>query len=402
VLISIPHTQAANHNGGTVQVSPDGKVWLATGDGGGSNNQFGNAQNPASRLGKLLQLDPSVAGTPPVEQLAQGLRNPFRFSFAPDGTIVIADVGQGLWEEINVGLAANYGWPCREGAHAYRTDPGCTGVPLADPVVEKSHSPDGFCAIVGGVVVRDPGLPTLNGRYIYGDNCNSALRSVNLAVPGGDAATGMTVGGLAGIGEDACGRVLIVSLGGTVSRVQDGTPTPCDVVTPTPTPTATATATATATVTATPSATATPTATATPSATPATPATPAPTPDATTTATPTPTPDATADPFLTTRPPTAQLAPDLRPCSVSTRVTGLRSLARRGYLSVALRTDEACRATISARGFRTLTTNLRPDTRTVVRLRRRTSRARSIALKIEARDGSGNVRTLSQSVRARH
>ena len=56
VLISIPHTQAANHNGGTVQVSPDGKVWLATGDGGGSNNQFGNAQNPASRLGKLLRL----------------------------------------------------------------------------------------------------------------------------------------------------------------------------------------------------------------------------------------------------------------------------------------------------------------------------------------------------------
>ena len=103
---------------------------------------------------------------------------------------MIADVGQGLWEEINVGLAANYGWPCREGAHDYRTDPGCDGVATADPVVEKSHSPDGFCAIVGGYVVRDPGLPTLIGRYIYGDNCNSALRSVNLAAPAGDAADG--------------------------------------------------------------------------------------------------------------------------------------------------------------------------------------------------------------------
>ena len=60
LLIGIPHTQAANHNGGTVQVGPDGKVWLATGDGGGGDNTFGNAQNPATRLGKLLRLDPAA------------------------------------------------------------------------------------------------------------------------------------------------------------------------------------------------------------------------------------------------------------------------------------------------------------------------------------------------------
>ena len=245
LLIAIPHTDAANHNGGTVQVGPDGKVWLATGDGGGGDNQFGHSQDPGSRLGKLLRLDPGVAGTPPVEQLAQGLRNPFRFSFAPDGTIVIADVGQSGWEEIDVGLAANYGWPCREGAHAYHSDPGCNGVTTADPVVEKNHGSDGFCAIVGGYVIRDPGLPTLNGRYIYGDNCNQALRSVNLSAPAGDAAVGINVPALAGFGEDACGRLLVVSLAGPVSRIVDGTATPCDVVTPTPTPTPTATATAT-------------------------------------------------------------------------------------------------------------------------------------------------------------
>ena len=104
---------------------------------------------------------------------------------------MIADVGQGLWEEINVGLAANYGWPCREGAHDYRTDPGCAGVAARRPGGrEEPQRRDGFCAIVGGDVVRDPGLPTLVGRYIYGDNCNSALRSVNLAAPAGDAAVG--------------------------------------------------------------------------------------------------------------------------------------------------------------------------------------------------------------------
>ena len=141
LLISIPHTQAANHNGGTVQVSPDGKVWLATGDGGGVEQPVRQRAEPGLAARQAAAARPERRRPPPVEQLAQGLRNPFRFSFAPDGTIVIADVGQGLWEEINVGLAANYGWPCREGAHAYRTDPGCNGVPLADPVVEKSHIP---------------------------------------------------------------------------------------------------------------------------------------------------------------------------------------------------------------------------------------------------------------------
>jgi len=351
LLIGIPHDQAANHNGGTVQVGPDGKLWLATGDGGGGDNTFGHAQDPASRLGKLLRLDPNVPGTQPVETLAVGLRNPFRFSFAPDGTIVIADVGQNQWEEIDVGVASNYGWPCREGLHDYLTDPGCDDVATADPVLEKPHGTGGFCAIVGGHVVRDPGLPSLLGRYVYGDNCNQALRSVDLATPASDAAVGIDVTSLAGFGEDACGRVLVVSLGGQVSRIVDGTPTPCDGATPTPS--------------------AMPTPTATPSAA----ALPAP-------------------------PGSAPRTADVRPCAITTRITGLRSLRRRGCLSLALRSDEACRATISARGFRAVTIHLKPGARRVVKLRRTTSRARSIALRIEARDAAGNLRTLRRSVRA--
>ena len=358
LLIGIPHDQAANHNGGTVQVGPDGKLWLATGDGGGGDNTFGHSQDPGSRLGKLLRLDPNVQGTPPVEMLAVGLRNPFRFSFAPDGTIVIADVGQNQWEEIDVGVASNYGWPCREGLHDYLTDPGCDDVATADPVLEKPHGTGGFCAIVGGHVVRDPGLPSLLGRYVYGDNCNQALRSVDLAAPASDAAVGIDVPGLAGFGEDACGRVLVVSLGGQVSRIVDGTATPCDGATPIPTPT--------------------------PTTTPAA-------------ATPTATPSGAA---LPARPGAAPRSADLRPCTITTRVTGLHSLRRRGYLSLALRSDEACRATISARGFRTVTIHLKPGSRRVVKLRRTTSRARSIALTIEARDAAGNLRTLRRSVRA--
>jgi glucose/sorbosone dehydrogenase len=359
LLIAIPHTDAANHNGGTVQVTADGKVWLATGDGGGGDNQYGHSQDPSSRLGKLLRLDPGVAGTPPVEQLAQGLRNPFRFSFTPDGTIVIADVGQGAYEEIDVGAAANYGWPCREGLHAYLTDPGCDHATTADPVLEKSHSGDGFCAIVGGYVVRDPGLPTLLGRYVYGDNCNQGLRSVDLAAPSGDAPAGISVPVLAGVGEDACGRLLVVSLAGPVSRVVDGAATPCGGVTPTPSATA------------------------------------SPTPDVTATPFGQPSPTPTA---IATAPRVFPVA-DVRPCAVSIRVTGVHSLGRRGYLSVALRTDEACGATVSARGFRATTARLVPGKRLVVKLRRTTSRSRSVAVRVDARDAAGNVRTLNRSVR---
>ena len=107
------------------------------------------------------------------------------------------------------------------------------------------------------------------------------------------------------------------------------------------------------------------------------------------------------------------LARDVRPCAVSMRVTGLASLGRRGYLSIALRSDEACRATITGRmtiaSFRAVTIRLNPGERTVVRLRVTDARAvaralrtrpRAVSVKISTRDAAGNTRTLSESVRA--
>ncbi|HET6548670.1 MAG TPA: PQQ-dependent sugar dehydrogenase, partial [Solirubrobacter sp.] len=205
LLLSIPHTDAPNHNGGQLQIGPDGKLWLATGDGGGGNDQFGHSQDPESLLGKLIRLD----GTPQV--MARGLRNPWRFAFTPDGTIVIADVGQGEWEEIDVGLADNYGWPCWEGTERHASSPESCDTGTAMPVLQHAHA-EGFCAIVGGYVVRDPGLPTLAGRYVYGDNCHQQLRSVELGEPATDAPVGLSVDRLSSFGEDACGRVLVVSL----------------------------------------------------------------------------------------------------------------------------------------------------------------------------------------------
>jgi hypothetical protein len=224
-LVAIPHADAANHNGGQLQFGPDGKLYAGTGDGGGGNDQYQHSQDPGSLLGKLLTIDTAAGGATVV---SRGLRNPWRFSFdRATGQLLIGDVGQDQREEIDAGLADNYGWPCKEGTRdtgISRT--GCAGVATAAPVLEHTHA-EGFCSIVGGYVVRDPGLPTLNGRYLYGDYCSAALRSADLADPASDSAVGLSVSGLSSFGQDACGRILAVSLNGPVYRIADGALTPC-------------------------------------------------------------------------------------------------------------------------------------------------------------------------------
>jgi hypothetical protein len=102
------------------------------------------------------------------------------------------------------------------------------------PVHDLTHA-DGYLSVIGGFVVRDPGLPTLTGRYLYGDIAKTALRSVVLA-PGGASGdreeAGLRVASLSSFGEDACGRILAASLDGPVYRVQDGSPSPCAFASP--------------------------------------------------------------------------------------------------------------------------------------------------------------------------
>jgi Glucose / Sorbosone dehydrogenase len=346
IVLSIPHPGDANHNGGQLQFGPDGGLYAATGDGGGGDDTHHNAQNPASLLGKLVLIDAAP------HAVASGLRNPWRFSFdRGTGELVIADVGQGQYEEIDVGLATNYGWPCFEGSHAYQTGyDECQGdIGATAPRIEIPHTGTGFCAIVGGYVVRDAGLPTLLGRYLFGDNCAAGLRSADLAA-GTHEPLGLDVDGLSSFGEDACGRILVVSLDGPVSRLVDGAPTPCDLG-------------------------------------------PAP-PPAIVPVTPTPSPGATTPP-----PPTAR-TPDRTPCRVSARVKGIAQRGRRGYVTVALRTNEQCRATLTARlggkVARTRTVQLRSDHRTLVKLRLARHNHRRLTVRIRAVDGAGNVTTLTR------
>jgi hypothetical protein len=216
-LFTTPHS-AGNHNGGQLQVGPDGALYAGVGD----NATPSNAQSTANPFGKILRID---RGTGASQIWSTGLRNPWRFSFdRATGDLLIGDVGSSAYEEINwsrgpnAGQGVNYGWPCNEGPNG------------ADSCGQRAtlwHPNGAFCAIVAGYVVHDPGLPTLNGRFLYGDNCEPTLYSAALGQSAG-IETSLEVSGLSSFGEDSCGRIYAASRGSdAVYRIQDGAPSAC-------------------------------------------------------------------------------------------------------------------------------------------------------------------------------
>jgi glucose/arabinose dehydrogenase len=271
-VLTVPHGEADNHNGGQLQFGPEGNLFISTGDGGGKNDQHENAQNLERLLGKILRVSPSPGGgytvpvgnpfpgaTAPFSTIwSYGLRNPYRFSFDRlTGAIAIGDVGQDAREEVDyapapgLGGGANYGWNCKEGLIAGpATDPQCPSPtsPFVNPIFDYVNG-GAACAITGGYIVRDPKLTNLYGRYVYGDYCSGQLRSFIPGLPSasGDRAEGIVVEKLVSFGEDSCGRVYTVSELGEVARLSEpeavplaaastAQPGPCGSVQPPPPP----------------------------------------------------------------------------------------------------------------------------------------------------------------------
>jgi glucose/arabinose dehydrogenase len=233
----------ANHNGGLLLFGPDDLMYVGTGDGGGGNDQHGergNGQSLGSLLGKILRIDPRASGGRPyrtpssnpfvgrpgarAEIYSYGLRNPWRFSFdRRTGDLSIGDVGQNAVEEVSFvrrgrGRGANFGWRPFEGRTRIFDEPAPRAIA---PVITHDHD-DGWCSVTGGHVVRDPSLPALAGRYVYGDFCEGRIRSARLRA--GRRITDRTldlprVTNLSSFGEDARGRVYVTSLDGPVYRL---------------------------------------------------------------------------------------------------------------------------------------------------------------------------------------
>ena len=170
----------SNHNGGNLAFGPDGKLYTGMGDGGAANDPHRNGQNRAALLAKILRFD---VDHPQPEIVHVGMRNPWRFAFDTDGALYIGDVGQNLWEEIDVappGSSLNFGWNVMEGTHCFDASSGanqadCDRKGLTLPVAEYPH--DEGCSVTGGRVYRGKALPQLAGTYFYADYCTGLLRS---------------------------------------------------------------------------------------------------------------------------------------------------------------------------------------------------------------------------------
>ncbi|GGK10196.1 hypothetical protein GCM10011583_47900 [Streptomyces camponoticapitis] len=227
-----------NHNGGDIKFGPDGYLYIALGDGGSGGDPQGNGQNLDTLLGKILRIDPTggepyaiPADNPFVDDpnakdeiWAYGLRNPWRFSFdSGTGDLLIGDVGQSEWEEIdwasaNSGGGENYGWASMEGNHPFRggTEP-ANHVP---PVHEYDRNGLG-CSVTGGFVYRGDAIPDLRGHYVYSDYCDGTVRTLKIengAVTGqGDL--GVNGGEVISFVQGGDGELYVLALGGTISRI---------------------------------------------------------------------------------------------------------------------------------------------------------------------------------------
>jgi glucose/arabinose dehydrogenase len=214
-----------DHFGGQLQFGADGKLYVSVGDGGCCGDPLGSAQPMNTFLGKLLRTGNPTAATPTWEIVANGLRNPWRFSFdRANGDLYLADVGQDAWEEVDyrprAALNANFGWSRYEGNHDYNTGMALRGpFPLVFPIAEYSHSQG--CAITGGYVYRGIQAASALGRYFYADFCNGTFWS--LAVVNGHASAprqeSFNVPLPTSFGEDAHGELYVVNLLGQVYKL---------------------------------------------------------------------------------------------------------------------------------------------------------------------------------------
>lgn len=187
VLLEQQHPMA-NHFAGGLSFGPDGMLYIAIGDGGIRDDPYHNGQNPLMLLGKMLRIDVNTrsgalpygipADNPFVskqeyrgEIWALGLRNPWGFAFdRSTHDLWLADVGQDLWEEINlVRKGGNYGWSDRDGPtqSVFHPQPFLPNLIYTEPVFAYTHA-EGVC-IIGGYMYRGTRLARLHNCYLYGD-----------------------------------------------------------------------------------------------------------------------------------------------------------------------------------------------------------------------------------------
>jgi glucose/arabinose dehydrogenase len=253
VLLEIP-LPYWNHHCGNIAFGPDGMLYIPVGDGGGKpgGDPLRHVQNLFSMNGKVLRIDvnrtqgsrqygipadnPFVGKEAAREEVyAYGFRNPWGISFDQEGNFWLADVGQMLWEEVNlVEKGGNYGWSWREGKAEYADRVAAgekqpEGTAWVDPVHVYDHSQG--ISITGGFVYRGSKLSNFKGAYVYGDwgygniwmlrydKAAKAVKSNDLILEKKFDAKGKGLVRPSAFCEDANNEVLVLDWNGMIYRL---------------------------------------------------------------------------------------------------------------------------------------------------------------------------------------
>ncbi|MDV6237026.1 PQQ-dependent sugar dehydrogenase [Leptospira ellisii] len=230
-----------NHNAGQLAFGPDGYLYVGWGDGGWKDDPKKNGQNPKTLLGSMLRIDVNTTengkgyavpkDNPFVndaccapETFAYGFRNPWRYGFDPKGRLIAADVGQDLWEEINiVERGKNYGWNVKEATHCFEPKENCDSQGLQDPIYEYGRE-EGQ-SITGGYVYHGKKAKELTGKYVFADFVSGRIWALDLPEPGENRAKEVFTLGkwpilVSTFGKDANGDVYLADFGsGKIYRI---------------------------------------------------------------------------------------------------------------------------------------------------------------------------------------
>lgn len=174
------------HNAGDLQFGSDGYLWASFGEAGMYSRKMldkleGSVLGTIIRIdvrkrdpGKLYSIpadnpkfnDPRV----PPEVFAKGFRNPWRWNFIDDKTLIVGDVGRNDWEELNISKGGeHFGWPIMEGFDCVPPEKSveCSEEGLTRPMIAFSH--EVLRSVIGGVIYKGTKIPWLQGQLIFAD-----------------------------------------------------------------------------------------------------------------------------------------------------------------------------------------------------------------------------------------
>jgi glucose/arabinose dehydrogenase len=264
---------AGNHNGGDLHFGRDGYLYISCGDGGAGGDAFDNAGyiNKGFHAG-VFRIDvdkkpgnlapnphpsvitdskgvafysvpadnpfvaatshrghPLAAGSVRTETWATGLRNPWRFSFDPKtGTCFAGDVGQNLYEEIDILVSGgDYGWHDIEGHHVFAQKDASgkkapPGLAPASSYKSPIHEYDRKLgnSVTGGVVYRGDRVPAIADAYVFADFASGRIFALREQGGKWESQQVAKDSNVSGFGYDPSnGDVLVASLAGQVKRI---------------------------------------------------------------------------------------------------------------------------------------------------------------------------------------